>query len=255
MDQRSTTAMGSRSETVAFWDRLYEGITSYSRELDENVERALSSAQKFFQCKEGCNILDIGCGRGVTSIFWASTGAQVTAIDYSVSAIAELSERCERMGIANIKPVVGDAMTVEELGQFDYVFGSMILHHLEPFGEFAAVLRRTLKADGRAFFYENNAASDLLIWFRNNLVGKLGVPKHGDKDESPLAPQEIDLLRRSFSVSVSYPEMVFFRLASPYLFRNQLKSGLKAIDDFLYKRNVGVRYSYRQYVLLESLTH
>jgi SAM-dependent methyltransferase len=248
----STTSIGFRGESVAFWDRLHQGTASYSGELDENVERALSSAQNFFHCEQGCKVLDIGCGRGVTSIFWASTGAQVTAIDYSASAIAELSEHCEQVGIANIKPVVGDAMTIDELGQFDYVFGSMILHHLEPFGQFVAVLRRTLKANGRAFFYENNAASDLLVWFRNNLVGKLGVPKYGDKDESPLAPREIDLLRRSFSVSVSYPEMMFFRLASPYLFRRHLESGLKAVDDFLYKQDVGVRYSYRQYVLVEA---
>jgi 2-polyprenyl-3-methyl-5-hydroxy-6-metoxy-1,4-benzoquinol methylase len=252
MNSRSATSVGSRSETVAFWDQRYQGPTSLPQGLDENVERALRSAQSFFHCKPGCKILDIGCGRGVTSIFWASTGAQVTAIDYSASAIDQLSKRCEQAGIANIKPVVGNAMAVDELGQFDYVFGQMILHHLEPFSEFVSVLRRTLKADGRAFFYENNAASDLLIWFRNNLVGKLGVPKYGDKDESPLAPKEIELLRRAFSVSVSYPEMMFFQLAAPYLFRNHLESGLKAIDDFLYKQNVGVRYSYRQYVQLEA---
>ena len=58
-------------------------------------------------------------------MFWASTGAQVTAIDYSPSAIAQLSKSCEQAGIANIKPMVGDAMTVDELGQFDYVFGQM----------------------------------------------------------------------------------------------------------------------------------
>jgi 2-polyprenyl-3-methyl-5-hydroxy-6-metoxy-1,4-benzoquinol methylase len=252
MDRSYTASLGPRSETVAFWDRLYQGITSYSSGPDENIERALRSAQSFFHCRQGCKILDIGCGRGMTSIFWASTGAQVTAIDYSASAIAKLSEHCEQTGIANIKPVVGDAMAVDELGQFDYVFGSMILHHLEPFGEFVPALRRTLKPNGKAFFYENNAASDLLIWFRNNLVGKLGVPKVGDEDESPLAPQEIDLLRKSFSVSVNYPEMMFFQLASAYLFRDHLGSGLKAIDDFLYKKNVGVRYSYRQYVLLEA---
>ena len=118
--------------------------------------------------------------------------------------------------------------------------------------QFVPVLRRTLKPNGRAFFYENNAASDLLIWLRKNLVGKLGVPKYGDKGESPLAPQEIDLLRRSFSVSVSYPEMLFFQLASPYLFRRHLGSVLTALDDFLYKQNVGVRYSYRQYVQLQA---
>jgi SAM-dependent methyltransferase len=253
MDHRSAPDTLSGGEAVAFWNRLYQGETVYSRELDETVTRALSSAQKFFQCKEGCKIMDIGCGRGATSIFWASTGAGVTALDYSASAIAELSERCKQMGITNINPIVGDAMTIDQLGQFDFVFGSMILHHLEPFGQFVEVLRRTLRANGKAFFFENNAASDLLVWFRDNIVGKFGVPKYGDKDESPLAPHEIDLLRGSFSVSVSYPEMAFFRLAAPYLFRNRLGSGLAAIDNFLYKRNVGVRYSYRQYLQLQAL--
>jgi SAM-dependent methyltransferase len=143
-------------------------------------------------------------------------------------------------------------MEIEEIGQFDYVFGSLILHHLEPFREFAAVLRRTLKPEGKAFFYENNGASDFLMWVRDNLVGHFGIPKWGDKDESPLAPHEIELLREYFSVSVSYPEMKFFQLAATYLFRGRLGPQLKLIDDFLCKHDIGLRYSYRQYVVLEA---
>ena len=88
----------------------------------------------------------------MTSIFWASTGAQVTAIDYSASAIAKLSEHCEQTGIANIKPVVGDAMAVDELGQFDYVFGSMILHHIEPFGRICAGPEADSQAEWESIF-------------------------------------------------------------------------------------------------------
>ena len=99
-------------------------------------------------------------------------------------------------------------------------------------------LRRTLKPNGKAFFYENNAASDLLIWFRNNLVGKLGVPKYGDKDESPLAPQEIDLLRRSFSVRIQLSRDDVLSYSRRHIsFGITWYSGLKAIDDFLYKKN------------------
>jgi cyclopropane fatty-acyl-phospholipid synthase-like methyltransferase len=244
--------MDCRTQTEVFWDHVYES-TTYSRELDESVGCALKSARTFFQPGEGHKVLDIGCGAGATSIFWADTGADVTAIDCSVSAIALLRERCEKLGIANITPIVGNAMNIEELGQFDYVFGANILHHLEPFGEFARALKRTIRVNGRAFFYENNAASDLLVWFRKKVVGKLWVPKYGDPDEFPLTRQEINVLRESFIVNVSFPEMVFFQLASVYLFRNRLAAEMKAIDKFLYKRNVGVHYSYRQYVQLEAV--
>jgi SAM-dependent methyltransferase len=252
MDQKPPAATGSRSQAVAFWDRFYQETTSFPLDVDERLAHALNSARNFFQCQGSCKILDIGCGRGASSIFWATTGAQVTAIDHSALAIAELSNRCEKMGITNIEPRVHDAMTIDQLGQYDYVFGSMILHHLEPFSEFVQVLNRTLKTGGRAFFYENNAASNLLIWFRDNLVGKLGVPKYGDEDESPLAPGEVDQLRKVFGVTVSYPQMLFFSLGAPYLFRNRLRAGLKAIDDFLYRRDIGVRYSYRQYIMLQD---
>lgn len=36
------------------------------------------------------------------------------------------------------------------------------------------------------------------------------------------------------------------------MFRRHLEFELKAIDDFLYRENIGVRYSYRQYVQLEA---
>jgi hypothetical protein len=46
--------------------------------------------------------------------------------------------------------------------------------------------------------------------------------------------------------------MLFFSLVAPYLFRNRFRAGLKAIDDFLYWRDIRVRYSYRQYILLQD---
>jgi SAM-dependent methyltransferase len=238
---------------MTYWDRIYQETTSSSLRLDIKVQLALDCAQNLFQCDETSRILDIGCGRGETSIFWAKTGAQVTALDYSPSAVAELTEYCAQQGITNVKAIAGNAMAIDEFGQFDYVFGSLILHHLEPFREFATTLRRTLKPEGKAFFYENNGASDFLMWVRDHLVGHFGIPKWGDKDESPLAPHEIKLLRELFSVNVSYPEMKFFQLAATYLFQGHLGSQLKIIDDLLYKHDVGRRYSYRQYVMLEAL--
>lgn len=235
----------------AFWDNVY-GATPYSRDLAADVQRAIANAHSFFGPLEGRTLLDVGCGAGASSIFWARAGATVTAIDSSETGIAALRQLCAQLGLTNVTALVGDAMKIDELGHFDFVFGSMILHHLEPFDRFASTLRRSVKNGGRAFFYENNAASALLVWFRMNVVGKLWVPKAGDEDEFPLTPAEIDVLRELFNVRVDFPDMVFFQLVATYLFRRHFYGPMRAIDGFLYRRNIGVSWSYRQYVMLQA---
>lgn len=243
--------MLSSTTSHAFWDNIYTE-TSYSRDLDAGIKRAVERAHGYFGPLEGRTLLDIGCGGGATSIFWARAGATVTAIDRSEVAIGALWERAHRLGLTNITAVVRDAMTIDELGEFDFVFGSMILHHLEPFHGFAGALRRSVKTGGRAFFYENNAASPLLVWFRENVVGRLWVPKYGDADEFPLTRAEVNVLRALFTVRQEYPKMFFFQLAAAYLFHRRLRAPMKAIDDFLYRRNIAVSWSYVQYVMLQA---
>jgi SAM-dependent methyltransferase len=233
-------------QTVAHWDRVY-AATDYSRRPELGV---LEPAIKHFGDVRGKTLLDLGSGPGAASLFFAQRGANVIAVDVSPRAIADLSAMCEREGIKNIRVVCAPAMSIGELGPVDFVYGSMILHHIEPFSDFAALLRSILRAGGRGFFYENNAMSRVLIWFREHVVGKLWVPKYGDPDEFPLTPDELDVLRRHFRVEVAYPEMLFFELASHYLLRGAFRSPLRRIDQFLYRRRWGLRYSYRQFVML-----
>jgi len=126
----------------------------------------------------------------------------------------------------------------------------MILHHLEPFGDFSDLLRKSIIPGGKAFFYENNAFSDLLIWFRNNLVGKFGIPKYGDEDEFPLMPQEVESLKNNFSVNIVYPELLFFRLASVYLLKRHLYQPMQWLDNYLFQFDGFKKYSYHQYLLI-----
>ena len=133
----------------------------------------------------------------------------------------------------------------------NFIFGSMILHHIEPFKDFALKLRDTLVDGGKGFFWENNARSNLIIWFRQNIVGKLWIPKYGDYDEFPLTPSEVDELRKYFNINIEYPEFHYFRLISAYFLRFKYHSVFKSIDDKLYKYPSIRKYSYRQYVLLD----
>jgi SAM-dependent methyltransferase len=210
----------------------------------------LPAALAHFGDVRGRRLLDIGCGLGVASRYFASRGAKVTAIDISDVAVEQLRELCAITGESNVDAKVCSAMTADRLGPFDLVFGSMILHHIEPFQDFSEVLARATVPGGKAFFYENSARSRLLIWFRTNLVGRFGIPKYGDEHEFPLQPSEVDMLRPFFDVQIDIPELRFFRLMSTYFFRRRLGSITRALDRWFYKRGFLNQYSYRQYVKL-----
>ncbi|MFD2183138.1 class I SAM-dependent methyltransferase [Rhodoplanes azumiensis] len=240
------------SISAGFWDEVYTTNPIYSKELSDEAREAIRAAAAWFGDLSGKTVLDLGCGAGASSLLLAELGADVISVDASPVAIASLTERCRARGVTRVRPVVCDAMTIDTLGPVDFVYGSMILHHLEPFGAFCQTLRRTIRPGGRAFFWENNAASDLLLWFRKHVVGKLWVPKYGDEHEFPLTPSEIATLRGVFDVTTEHPRMEFFALASLYLLRGKLMKPMVAIDDFLFRHGIGTRYSYQQYVRVQG---
>ena len=158
------------TDVAAFWDSIFSAST-YSRKPDIPV---IDAALNHFGDIRGKTIMEIGCGPGASALYFASLGADVIAIDISAKAISDLTEFCADHGITNVRPICVNVLDISTVGQVDFVFGCLILHHLEPFGQFASQLRRTLKPGGKAFFYENSAASRELVWFRQNVVGSSG---------------------------------------------------------------------------------
>lgn len=249
-DSFSNTSVDT--QTVAFWDALFsQGEScSYTRvEMPDSDDAKLLRAHRHFGDMKGKTILDIGCGSGATSLFFAQHGAQVISIDISAVAIDNLTQYCNQHGITNVTPVQMPAQEIASLGPVDFVFGAMILHHIEPFTEFAQTLRQTLKPGGKAFFWENNASGQFMMWCREHITGRFGVPKHGDAEEHPLTPDEVDTLSDYLTIKVEYPELLYFRMCSTYLFGGRLEAPFKALDDLFYRYPWFRKRSYRQYLL------
>lgn len=241
--------------SVAFWNRVHSQGTAhweYGVELPKEDDPVLHAALAHFGDVSGKRLIDLGCGSGAASLFFAARGAEVIAVDTSDQAVLNLQRYCAAGGIENVHPMTADAFRLTDVGPADLVYGSMILHHLEPFAKFVDVLRETIVPKGRAFFYENSSVSRLLIWFRTHLVGRWWIPKNGDDEEFPLAPQEIDVLRKQFAVRTEYPELLFFRLISMYLLRGKYPKPFAALDRWGYRIPWLRKLSYRQYVYLSS---
>ncbi|CAG4891778.1 class I SAM-dependent methyltransferase [Paraburkholderia gardini] len=242
-----------QQQAQEFWDGIFQDRGNDETRLvdvpDPKNPVYMRALQHFGDIR-GKTLVDLGCGAGAASLFFASMGANVVSIDLSPVAVDNLKRYCAHHHIDNISPRVLSAQDIALLEPSDFVFGAMILHHIEPFSEFAAALRRAIKLGGRAFFWENNATSNMMMWFRNHVIGKLWVPKYGDPDESPLAPYEIDHLRRHFDVETEYPEMVFMLMASRYLLRGRFDHRAVRIDQYLYRYPSIRKYSYRQFVCL-----
>src|SRR5215210_5298611 len=130
-------------QATEFWDKRFSKGQqgSYSRvEIADRADPVLQRALAHFGSLENKTLIDLGCGRGATSLFFASQGATVISIDSSKVAIANLARYCEEHHIRNVRPMNLAAQALGEVGQADFIFGSMILHHIEPFDQFARLL-------------------------------------------------------------------------------------------------------------------
>ncbi|MFB8081762.1 class I SAM-dependent methyltransferase [Streptomyces sp. NPDC056013] len=98
----------------------------------------------------GGRALDLGCGPGRNSLYLASLGYEVDAVDLSATAIRWAEERAAEAGATGIRFLCGDAFTAPLEGPYDLVYDSGCFHHLPPHRRVShlALLDRVLAPGG-----------------------------------------------------------------------------------------------------------
>ena len=79
---------------------------------------------------ENKKLLDIGCGNGEMSMYFARRGAVVTSIDFSETAVKNTLANADLHGV-KVDAFVLDASDINVLKtKFDIIIGKFILHHI-----------------------------------------------------------------------------------------------------------------------------
>ncbi|MCK6370838.1 MAG: class I SAM-dependent methyltransferase [Gammaproteobacteria bacterium] len=121
--------------------------------------------------------LDIGCGAGTDSVFLASRGWRVTALDFMPKALEYTTERARKAGVG-VDVVEADITEWQVPGAFDLVLDHGLLHNMDPVrhGAYRERLLAALARDGDFL---------LLHWhprFPGQANGRMG-PRRVDRDD------------------------------------------------------------------------
>jgi cyclopropane fatty-acyl-phospholipid synthase-like methyltransferase len=106
------------------WESKWKKLANYLSET-EFAKKSFS----FIKDKNFNSLLDLGCGDGKDTLFFAKNGFKVTAIDFSKTAIDHLKGRINQEKIEDITPLI---MNLEELDfnkKFDVIYANLTLQY------------------------------------------------------------------------------------------------------------------------------
>jgi len=115
-------------EMMERWDSSYRR----TRTPGWDVGRPASELQEIVEngtIKPG-KALVLGCGTGTNAVYLASKGFEVTGVDVAPTALA-LAEQHAAEAKVRVRWLVADAVTLPDIGSFDFIFDRGCYHHVQ----------------------------------------------------------------------------------------------------------------------------
>jgi ubiquinone/menaquinone biosynthesis C-methylase UbiE len=153
----------------------------------------------------GKKILDLGCGLGESSVYFAIKGAEVTACDISEGMLEVASKLAEKRKVKiNTLQAYSDNLVNIKNEYFDIVYAGNLLHHVDIEKTIKEVFR-VLKWGGRFVSWDPLAHNPLI-----NIYRKIATEVRTE-DEHPLSMKDLKIFKKYFK-KVCYETTWFLTL-------------------------------------------
>jgi SAM-dependent methyltransferase len=138
-------------EQKAQWDKVFLEETAF---FGEAPSAFAQKSLELFRREAVHSVLELGCGQGRDTILFARNGFQVTALDYSETAVATTLEKAATAGVSSM--VAAQALDVREALPFPNAFFDACFSHMLLCMELSTVeiafalgeIRRVLRPGG-----------------------------------------------------------------------------------------------------------
>lgn len=150
---------------------------------------------------KGKTILDLGCGIGDASTYFARKGATVYAIDVSSGMVDVTRRLAHKYGVServHAEQMVAEALQFDD-NFFDFVYGNGILHHVD-FMQVSREVHRVLGSGGLAAFIEPLTYNPV-IWAYRAMARSVRT-----EDEHPLSAKDIYNICNGYQANPDNPQ-------------------------------------------------
>lgn len=123
------------------WSDIYDTDINLTRDLDSFVTRNLLANRQFD------SILEIGCGTGKNTIFFAQIGTNVHALDFSEGMIQKAKGKVQSENVRFEMADITKSWPSED-NSYDLISCNLVLEHIKDLSHIFAKTSRTLRQNG-----------------------------------------------------------------------------------------------------------
>ena len=129
------------------WADIYDSNENPTRDLNY---RAVREAPLDFDRK---NVLEIGCGTGLNTTYFAEKANQVTAVDFSGQMLKKARQRISQDNITFVEADITKPWSFKD-ESFDLVVGNLVLEHIQNLSPVFEETVRVLRGGGIFYIAE-----------------------------------------------------------------------------------------------------